>query len=1048
MPNSPTTLASSACETSGTPVPLSYGYVWVTGKRQNYYMLQNTGNDWMDYSRVGMWLLGHGEWDGFNEIWINDLLALRGLNPTGPLPGASGQNWYLALDSKWSLVFNFHSGCDADIDLDMSTFASSGPDQGMDVLWPLFPPAIQPLAYSRIAYYSIWRKQPAQYQTTAKRNDPTQWADVAPVGLWRALKCRLFDADGNQTGYAFTTNPAWHFVDVLLRRKVFPDFALPYGSGPDPLPQAVQARFDWESIFEAAQYFQEILANGRPRFSGSYSFSSQTTLQAVLTQILLCCRSFAQEVNGQIQLVPDKPRDPVFIFSREHLLPGTFDFTDQALSSYGNRVVSTMRDILVPAAANITITQITCPDHTNPTVTMSGPHPFNPNDWIAIGGTDTIYDGEWQVASVPPVENIGTPAEIDPTTFSLVSKGSNYPTSVGAGGLVGLLQSRFKERVPEFWHKANMLARGALGIGIPRQRQKVKQQLDFANLTYDQVARISTYERDRSLGFDTTGTDGQLDSPYITPPVGKLSTSFFAKDVNGALAAAVRPGDVVEIDESLSFTYQGLYEVTDGLAITVPTSSARGNNGSIAMAADPQSGEIEFPLRWYDPDYFYDESDQNASGWLNVPGSDPGNDTNYTVWPLSDGIAAFTTGALPSGTQFQLPSIGFSPSNVLDWEGPQGYLEAGNPMHVIEMCDADSNRVLTLEYEDGEGDTWSGDVNYAALTWLSPDTTTSSGPMTWLAQTLLGGEEVLWGEGVLADGSTIALPSGWSASQCLAAAFPHDGTPTGNDAHGVASFVDPGTLEVHLNYQDGEGNIWHGNAKVIVFAWKNNMSTAITETDSGANWVHFLLTDGTVFGVGLAKALANGAHFSLPSVAGDGSSLQAIAVPSAFTIVDHPAHGVGGCFLDENNDVVCFFEDGEGNQWDGSADVWGVFATQNATTPVQVKVTPVSASIAAGDTQPFSAAVLGETSQAVTWSVDGTAGGNSAVGFIDVFGNYTAPPSAGTHTITATSVADPSASGTARVIVYGSNTETLDVLTDEFGNIISINGDVIYVEEN
>ena len=72
MPNSPTTLSSSACDTTGTPIPLSYGYVWATGKRANYYMLENTGNNNMDYTRTGMWLLGHGEWDGCTELWIND----------------------------------------------------------------------------------------------------------------------------------------------------------------------------------------------------------------------------------------------------------------------------------------------------------------------------------------------------------------------------------------------------------------------------------------------------------------------------------------------------------------------------------------------------------------------------------------------------------------------------------------------------------------------------------------------------------------------------------------------------------------------------------------------------------------------------------------------------------------------------------------------------------------------------------------------------------------------------------------------------------------
>lgn len=1047
MPNSPTTVASSACETSGTPIALAYGYNWVTGKRLNYHMLQNTGSSWQDYCRVGMWALGHGEWDGFNEIWINDKLAMRGLNPTPPNPTFSGQQWYLTLDSKWSMVFNFHSGCDSDIDLDMSTFASNGPDQGMDVLWPLFPPAIQPLSYSRIAYYSILRKQPALWQTSTNRDDPTQWVDVAPVGLWRALKCRLFDADGNQTGYAFTTNPAWHWVDVLLRRKLFPDYGLSIAGGPDPLPPAVAARFDWETIYETAQYCQAFLANGRQRFTGNYAFTSQTTLQAVLTQIQLCCRSFSSEVNGKLQLICDQPRSSVFIFSRQHVLPGSFEFDDQALHTAGNRYVAHMRDLLIPAAGNISIASISCPDHKNPLVTMTGPHPFNAADWIAMGGTDTIYDGEWNVLSVPEVENAGTPEEVDPVTFTLVGKGSNYPTSVGAGGFAGLLQSRFKERAPEFWNKANMLARGALGVGIPRQRQKVKLPLDFATTTFDQAARLACYERDRALGVDTTGANGQLASPYVTPPMGRIRTSLFAQDVNGALAGAVRPGDRVTVDPTLSFTYQGDYEVREPVTVYPPTGAPKAGDGSIVMQPAASSGEIEFALGPYNVDIFYDTSNQNAAGWINVPGSDPGTDTNYTLIPLADGIAAFLSDALPSGSQFQLPSIGFNPANMLAWAGPQGYLEAGHPMHVIELCQADATRLLTLDYEDGEGNIWNGDVNFAALTWLSADTPTTSGAMTWIELTLLGGEIIIFGYGVLADGATIALPSPYTAAQCFATAFPHDGTPTDNDAHGVAAFVDASTLEVHLNYEDGDTNVWHGKAAALVFAWQDNMSTAIAETISGADWVHFLLTDGNVFGVGLGKNLANGANFALPTVAGDGSSLQAICGPASFTIVDHPAHGVGACYLDENDDVVMTFKDGDGNQWDGGADVFGLFCTANATPIVAVNVTPVSAAIAAGDNQPFAAVVVGEVNQAVTWDVDGVDGGNSAIGAIDPGGNYTAPNAAGAHTVTATSVAHPSASGTAAITVYGESSVTEEVLTDAFGNSIVLGGNLIYVED-
>ncbi len=85
-----------------------------------------------------------------------------------------------------------------------------------------------------------------------------------------------------------------------------------------------------------------------------------------------------------------------------------------------------------------------------------------------------------------------------------------------------------------------------------------------------------------------------------------------------------------------------------------------------------------------------------------------------------------------------------------------------------------------------------------------------------------------------------------------------------------------------------------------------------------------------------------------------------------------------------------------------------------ATGQVQVVVAPTTVDIGAGKTTLFSAAVSGNANTAVTWSVDGGA----ANGTITAQGLFTAPASLpgsteGPVTVRATSVADPSRSGTA-----------------------------------
>jgi hypothetical protein len=1045
MPNFANTQTSSASDTTGTPIPLAYGYAWATGKRHAYYQLGEpltTGNSALDYTRVGIWLLGHGEWDGCQELWINDILVWNG--NTAIVSNWQGWNWFGCLDNQLQdLVFNFHRGSDAIIGAGLEP-GSYGPDQGVDILFSIFPPAIQPLPFSRIAYYALMRKQPIQNQSNTHQNDPTQWTDIAPIGLWRARRCRLFDDEGKQTGYAFTTNPIWHYIDLLLARKIFPDYGLDLVGGPDPLPAGVVNRFDWGTLYTAAQYCEEFLANGRRRFEGCYSFSQQTTLQACSEQILLCCRAFQTEYAGKIGVKIDMPRSSVFTFSREHILPGSWQADDQALHTAGNRIIANFRDLLVPECSQIESIEW-------PTVTTQQTHPFVAGDRIAIGGTGTPYDGEWQVNTVPAIENPGQPDELDPSTFTLVSKGENYPYTVGATGGIGLLYSRFKERTPEFWNKANMLARGAVGVGIQRQRTKVKQSLDFATTTWDQAARIAMYERDRLLGLDTTNAAGQLGSPYVTPPAVKLRTSMFARDAFGNLACAIECGDRVTLDDTVNFQYAGDYEVLDGLIKIPPTCAAASQGGAIALRPDDNSGEIELSLGPYNEAAFYDASDPAQAGWPSVPGSDPGNNANFTAIPLADGIFAFFTGAGASGSAFQLPSTGFPLANVLAWAGPAGYLASDNIMHIVGLCQVSAALLLTLNYEDGNAGVWNGDVNYACLTWLSTDVPAASGGMSWLALTLLGGEEILFGQGVVAgDGSfTIELPTGWSSTKMFAVAYPHDAPLLAYQCQYVGAYVDDAQA-VHLNYKDQYGNIWHGNAAVLVFAWKNNMETVTTETLSGCEWMQCTLTNGQVFGVGCVLGVADGDAIELPAAAGAGETLEAIVGTSGWDYANngHEAHGVKTCYLDADNVVHVSFSDslGSDNVWSGAGDVFALYCTTGLEVPTIVTVTPSSLSLAVASTAQFTSAIVNNANPNVAWAVDGIVGGNITVGLIDATGFYNAPNDAGAHEITATSVADPTASGSAAIMVYGTLLVDPGNLLEVNGLLIDINGDDIDVE--
>ena len=104
---------------------------------------------------------------------------------------------------------------------------------------------------------------------------------------------------------------------------------------------------------------------------------------------------------------------------------------------------------------------------------------------------------------------------------------------------------------------------------------------------------------------------------------------------------------------------------------------------------------------------------------------------------------------------------------------------------------------------------------------------------------------------------------------------------------------------------------------------------------------------------------------------------------------------------------------------------------------VTVTLSPAGpTSLAASQTLDFTATVTGSSNTSVTWSVDGLAGGSPAVGTLAGSGNvvtYAAPGAAGSHSVVATSLANPACSATATVLVQApqgsGGTTTAVVLT-------------------
>jgi hypothetical protein len=104
---------------------------------------------------------------------------------------------------------------------------------------------------------------------------------------------------------------------------------------------------------------------------------------------------------------------------------------------------------------------------------------------------------------------------------------------------------------------------------------------------------------------------------------------------------------------------------------------------------------------------------------------------------------------------------------------------------------------------------------------------------------------------------------------------------------------------------------------------------------------------------------------------------------------------------------------------------------------ITVTVNPGEVTMEPGDIRQFSATVTGTNNTAVTWSVDPEEGG----GNISTTGLYYAPLSVGTYYVVATSQADPTKSGKAKVNTVSVVTYNPDIDGNVFSNgIINSNG--------
>jgi serine protease len=270
----------------------------------------------------------------------------------------------------------------------------------------------------------------------------------------------------------------------------------------------------------------------------------------------------------------------------------------------------------------------------------------------------------------------------------------------------------------------------------------------------------------------------------------------------------------------------------------------------------------------------------------------------------------------------------------------------------------------------------------------------------------------------------VSTPTSVTAGQPVALDASGSGAATG---HTISSYQWTSVGSQSLTIQNSTAAVATVTAPACGYA---TFQVAVTDDSGRADTANVVLSPTTATATSCSTSAAAVEVAVCPltaSVAIAGAQSFAASVANATdTSVTWAVNGVAG----GNSTVGTISSDGEytaPSTYPSAGAVSITAANSSAQGAAQVTfvtpgitVSPTSGSVQTGATQTFTASVTGTSNTAVTWQVNGVAGGNSTTGTISTTGVYTAPanvPSAPTVTVTAISAADTAVTASSSVTV-------------------------------
>jgi hypothetical protein len=577
---------------AGRTLPLHFGYVKGTGD----VALFTVTIPGVPYDLA---ITGEGEMDG-KEIALMYMPAIGGTRSglgtgNGTTSLVRNLKSTLPLFSQLTSGSRFHPGRYGVKGSGMGFVAVKGGHPGVDTWFANFPDVTPPQNLSSMAYEITLGPGPITVWSGSHDDSETFNPTPAPMGVYRGTRCRIFDVNGNVTGYGFTVNPAWQLVEVFLRYKIKPQ--QPPLAG---LTAAEKACFNWPAVVAFAQRNAFLLANGQPRFCFSGTFAADATLTDIVETLLRCSRAYLLTPGGVITPMGDDDRESTFLFSGNHLLPSSLTIDKKDLAKSPNVFIPKYRDLNVPAAAAV----VSVVDYAVMGLNSSSPflprgtssvkfvtdgiNPFTIGTVMVYGGStdgagNPSWDGDY-VCAFPYGDGAITDIGVSEDGVTILCAAPGGATGGAYGGYLGAENARFAQRAPtNMRHRTHQKVTGGPDApGLTPRLNVVPVEYDMGNSTFDQVMRIMRHEMVRTLGADGDN--------WKAPFTGSVSAPLDSVDANGVELIKKLCGDVITLDEWASPEYAGDYEIQD-IETTTPFGT---DAGSIKLSLQTKTDPLAY----------------------------------------------------------------------------------------------------------------------------------------------------------------------------------------------------------------------------------------------------------------------------------------------------------------------------------------------------------------------------------------------------------------------------------------------------------------------